>query len=258
MKTVSCLSLSGGQGKTSVSLLLGKLLAHQGQKVLMVDADPQANLTFYLGHDVQASEPTLLEVLKRQVETADGIYPLAATNLFLIPADEGLHKAQEYLATSGMGALALRYALEAVGNVFDVCIIDSPPQRTQICLSVVGASDWVLIPAEASTKGVNSLLRSLELLEEMGRLRAFTGQVLGVLPFRDKWFGRSQATDSREAIAAMQQVAGAVPVLPSIMESERYKQAIRQGLLLSDIGHAGLEFPLYRVIEVLEQEVDNG
>ncbi|MGD1929266.1 MAG: ParA family protein [Leptolyngbyaceae cyanobacterium] len=253
MKTLSCLSLSGGQGKTSISLLLGRLLAQQGQRVLMVDADPQANLTFYLGHDVQPDAPTLLEVLRRQVETAAGIYPLAYGDLYLLPADEGLHQAQEYLATSGMGALALRYSLEAVSELFDVCLIDSPPQRTQICLSVVGASDWVLIPAEASTKGVNSLLRSLELLEEMRRIRAFTGQVLGVLPFRDKWFGRSQATDSREAIAAMRQVAGEIRVLPSILESERYKQAIRQGRLLAKLGHEELEFPLQQVIEILEQ-----
>ena len=95
MKTLSCVSLSGGQGKTSIALLLGRLLAQQGRKVLMVDADQQANLTFYLGHDVQPDAPTLLEVLKRQVETADGIYPLAYANLFLMPADEGLHKAQE-------------------------------------------------------------------------------------------------------------------------------------------------------------------
>jgi len=52
MQTLSCVSLSGGQGKTSIALLLGRLLAQQGRKVLMVDADPQANLTFYLGHDV--------------------------------------------------------------------------------------------------------------------------------------------------------------------------------------------------------------
>ena len=253
MQTLSCVSLSGGQGKTSIALLLGQLLAQQGRKVLMVDADPQANLTFYLGQDVQPNAPTLLEVLQRQVETADGIYPLSYANLFLMPADEGLHKAQEYLATSGMGALALRYALEAVGGLFDVCIIDSPPQRTQICLSVVGAADQVLIPAEASTKGVNSLLRSLELLDEMRRMRAFRGQVLGVLPFRDKWFGRSQATDSREAIAAMQQVAGAIPVLPSVVESERYKQVIRLGQRLSELGYEELEFPLNRVIEMLEQ-----
>lgn len=224
----------------------------------MVDADPQANLTFYLGHDFQPNEPTLIEVLKQQVETADGIYPLATANLFLIPADERLHKAQEYLATSGMGALALHHSLEAVEDLSDVCVIDSPPQRTQICLSVAGASDWVLIPAEASTKGVNSLLRSLDLLEELRRIRAFTGQVLGVLPFRDKWFGRSQATDSREAIAAMQQVTGAIPVLPSIGESERYKQAIRQGQRLSEIGYAELEFPLHRVIEALGRGQGNG
>lgn len=59
MKTVICLSLFEGQGKTSVSLL-ERLLAYRGQKVLMVDADLQANLTFYLGHDVKANEPTLL------------------------------------------------------------------------------------------------------------------------------------------------------------------------------------------------------
>ncbi|MEM7770147.1 MAG: ParA family protein [Cyanobacteria bacterium P01_A01_bin.37] len=145
------------------------------------------------------------------------------------------------------------YCLEAIAEVFDVCIIDSPPQRTQICLSVVGASDLVLIPAEASTKGVNSLLRSLELLDEMRRIRAFSGQVLGVLPFRDKWFGRAQAVDSREVIAAMRQVAGEISLLPSILESERYKQAIRLGRLLSEMGHEELEFPLHRVIEILEQ-----
>ena len=254
MKTLSCLSLSGGQGKTSSALLLGRLLAHQHYRVLMVDADPQANLTFYLGHEVQPDAPTLLEVLKRQVEVADGIYPLAYENLYLIPADEGLHKVQEYLATSGMGALALRYCLETVAELFDYCVIDSPPQRTQICLSVVGASDLVLIPAEASTKGVNSLLLSLDLLEELRAIRAFTGQVLGVLPFRDKWFGRSQATDSREAISAMRQVAGNIPVLPSILESERYKQAIRLGRLLSEMGHADLEYPLHQIIELLRQE----
>ena len=253
MKTLSCLSLSGGQGKTSSALLLGRLLAHQDYRVLMVDADPQANLTFYLGHEVQPDAPTLLEVLKRQVEMADGIYPLAYENLYLIPADEGLHKVQEYLATSGMGALALRYCLETVAALFDYCVIDSPPQRTQICLSVVGASDLVLIPAEASTKGVNSLLLSLDLLEELRAIRAFRGQVLGVLPFRDKWFGRSQATDSREAIAAMRQVAGNIPVLPSILESERYKQAIRLGRLLSEMGHADLEYPLHQIIELLRR-----
>jgi chromosome partitioning protein len=252
MQTLACISLSGGQGKTTTSFLLGRLLALAGCKVLMIDADPQANLTFYIGHEVAADEPTLLEVLTRSIEPSDGIYQSRYERLFLIPADDGLNKAQEYLATSGMGAVVLRHRLETVTSLFDYCIIDSPPQRSQICMSVVGASDGILIPAEASTKGVNSLLRTLELIEELRNIRAFTGSVMGVIPFRDRWFGRSQATDSREAIEAMQHVAPNLPVLPSILESERYKQAIRSGQLLSEMGLSDLELPFHKVIEMLK------
>jgi chromosome partitioning protein len=252
VRTLACLSLSGGQGKTTTSLLLGRSLAISGSKVLVTDADPQANLTFYLGHQVASNEPTLLEVIQREVDTVHGIYPSRYENLFLIPADSALNKVQDYLATSGMGAVVLRRRLEPVANMFDCCIIDSPPQRTQICLSVVGAADLVLIPAEASTKGVNSLIRSLELVEELRDIGAFTGQVLGVLPFRDRWFGRSQAKDSRDAIEAMRQVAGDIPVLPSILESEQYKRAIRQGQTLAEIGQADLQLPFAKIIELLD------
>lgn len=75
---------------------------------------------------------------------------------------------------------------------------------------------------------------------------------MGVIPFRDRWFGRSQATDSREAIEAMQHVAPNLPVLPSILESERYKQAIRSGQLLSEMGLSDLELPFHKVIEMLK------
>ena len=75
------ISLSGGQGKTSIALLLGRLLARQGRKVFDGGCpNPQANLTFYLGHEVKPQEPTLLEVLKQQVEPVDGIYPLGFQN----------------------------------------------------------------------------------------------------------------------------------------------------------------------------------
>jgi chromosome partitioning protein len=251
VQTIACLSLSGGQGKTTTTLLLGRSLALLGRKVLIIDADPQANLTFYLGHQVSPDEPTLLEVMQRSVDVVQGVYQSRYDNLFLIPADRALNKVQDYLSTSGMGAVVLRKRLEAVANLFDYCIIDSPPQRSQICLSVVGAADFLLIPAEASTKGVNSLLRSLEQVEELKDIGAFTGQILGVLPFRDRWFGRSQAKDSRDAIEAMRQIAQDTPVLPSILESEQYKRAIRQGQTLAELGQADLQLPFEKIIELL-------
>jgi cellulose biosynthesis protein BcsQ len=65
----SCVSLSGGQGKSTVTFFLSLLLAAQGKRVLAVDCDPQANLTFYLNHEVAANQPTLLEVLTGAVFT---------------------------------------------------------------------------------------------------------------------------------------------------------------------------------------------
>lgn len=251
MQTVACLSLSGGQGKTTAALLLGRSLALANHKILVIDADPQANLTFYLGYEVSANQPTLLEVMQRSVDAVHGIYPSRYSNLFLIPADNALNKVQDYLATSGMGAVVMRRRLEPVANLFEYCVIDSPPQRSQICLSVVGAADFILIPVEASTKGVNSLIRSLEQVEELRDIGAFTGQVLGVLPFRDRWFGRSQAKESRDAIEAMRQVAGEIPILPSILESEQYKRAIRQGQTLAELGQTNLQLPFETIIELL-------
>ena len=225
-----------------------------GKKVLAVDCDPQANLTFYLNHEVAANQPTLLEVLTGVVKTEDGIYPIAHENLFLIPADRSLFKVSDYLSSSGTGAFILKLRLKAVQGLFDYILIDVQPSRSQICLSAVGAADYVLIPAEAATKGVNSLIDTLEFLQEQASLMAFTGRVLGVIPFRDRWIGRTQTLESRENVATMKEFAGDVPILPSIRESEQFKRAIRNGRLLSEIGHPDLQYPFEKILEVLTNE----
>jgi len=253
MKTIVITSLSGGQGKTTTAYFLGKLLAIES-KVLFIDADPQSNLTFFLGHEVEPNAPTLLELIKDLVKGTDALYSLNHPNQFLIPSDDGLSNAQEYLANSGMGAVILRARLKPLANYFDYCIIDSPPARTQISIATVGAADFLLIPAEASTKGVNSLLRTLELIGNLEKLGAFTGTLAGVVPFRDKWFGLSQSKDSAKAIAAMKQIINDTPIFASILESERYKQALNQGKLLNEIGYADLERPFHEMLAFLMEK----
>ncbi|MEG4989775.1 AAA family ATPase [Microcoleus sp. BR0-C5] len=98
MIAVAIASLSGGQGKTTASLFLSRLLASRGYPTLAIDADPQHNLTTYLGLELQPNQPTLLEVLKKSVPIEDGIYPVEGSdNLFLIPSDDGLDAAADYL-----------------------------------------------------------------------------------------------------------------------------------------------------------------
>ncbi len=252
MKTVSCVSLSGGQGKTTVIFFLSLLLAQQGKRVLAVDCDPQANLTFYLNHEVAANQPSLLEVLTGQVDIKDGVYPTQYDNLFLIPADRSLFKVSDYLSSSGTGAFILKLRLKAVNKLFDYVLIDVQPSRSQICLTAVGGADDVLIPVEAGTKGVNSLIDTLEFLQEQASVLAFTGNILGVIPFRDRWIGRTQTLESKQNIETLKEFAGDIPVLPSIRESEQFKRAIRQGKLLSEIGHGDLQYPFEKIIEALE------
>jgi chromosome partitioning protein len=254
VKICSAISLSGGQGKTTTVFFTALLLAQQGKKVLVVDADPQANLTFYLNHEVQADEPSLFEVLTKQVNVEDGTYATQYDNLFIIPADRGLFKVSDFLSSSGAGAFILKQRLRTVSNLFDVVLIDVQPSRSQICLSAVGASHLVAIPVEANVKGVNSLVDTLDFLREQADLEAFTGSVLGIIPFRDRWVGNTQTLESRQNIEAMKEFAGESPVLASIRESEKFKQAIRQGQLLSALGQDDLQYPFEQIVEALTHE----
>lgn len=251
MKTCSAISLSGGQGKTTTIFFTALLLAQQGQRVLAIDADPQANLTFYLGHEVQPDEPSLFEVLTKQVDVEDGIYETQYSNLFVIPADRSLFKVSDFLSSSGAGAFILKQRLRKIQDLFDYVLIDVQPSRAQICLSAVGASNAVIIPVEANVKGVNSLVDTLDFLSEQSDLEAFTGQVIGIVPFRDRWVGNTQTLEGRQNIEAMKEFAEDIPVLASIRESEKFKNATRQGKLLSDIGYPDLQYPFEQIVEAL-------
>lgn len=251
MQTCSCISLSGGQGKTTTIFFTALLLAQQGKKVLAIDSDPQANLTFYLNHEVQPNQPSLFEVLTGQVKTEDGIYATSYENLFLIPADRGLFKVSDFLSSSGTGAFILKLRLKSIADLFDYVLIDVQPSRSQLCLTSVGASDSILIPVEANVKGMNSLIDTLDFLKEQENLMAFTGKVLGIVPFRDRWVGNTQTIEGRQNIDAMKEFVGDIPILPSIRESEKFKSAIRQGKLLSDLGQEDLQYPFEQIIKSL-------
>ncbi len=221
MLTVSSISLAGGQGKTTVVLFVARLLAERGHTVLVVDADPQSSLTTFLGFQVEPESPTLLEVLKKQVSAKDGIYDTKYDNLYLIPSDDALDTVQDYLAGSGTGALTLKRRLQSLAKLFDYCLVDAPPQRSQICLTAIGASNGLVIPVETSVKGLQSLIRTLELINELKEEdEGFGGKILGVVPFRDRWVGWRRTNESQSNIKSMEQLTtewlGENLILPSI------------------------------------------
>ena len=257
MVTIVCsLALCGGQGKTTSQLFLGKLLALQGYKVLAVDADPQHTLTTFLGHELDARSPSLLEVLKRQVDPSQGIYETSTENLSLIPSDRGLQEAETYLAGKGNSFSTLRQRLRSIEGRFDWILIDPPPTQSQITFTVVGAADRILIPAETTVKGVQSLSATLDFLQELVIEEIdeeIFRRVIGVIPFRDRYVGRNQTRDSRNNVDFMRQLSerylGEVRLLPSIVESEITKRAMFSGKTPWELGASELKYPFDSIIE---------
>lgn len=259
------LGLAGGQGKTTVALMLGRILATYGLNILFVDADPQASLTAFLGVEPSPDRPTLLELISRppsKIPLHTAIYPVPQnSNLFLIPADDELEAANSYLASSGTSLTVLRDRLyqageavdpgDRVASSFDLIIVDPPPERSHLALTSLGCGNLWAIPAEANVKGVQSLLRTLELIQSY-QAKIPYGQLAGVIPFRAKWVGLSPTETTRESIKTMEQLAGIERMLPHLLESDVYKRAINDQVLPRDLGKPDLEYPLLALIDRLK------
>ena len=257
MLTVTSTSLSGGQGKTTLIYFLAKKLASKGHKVLAIDLDPQHNLSTYLRVDLESDDPSCLEFLKGDFESsADCIYPVKnVLNLFLIPSDEGLEIANDYLASCGYGIVKLRNQLDLVKEEFDFdyCLIDTPPQKSQLCQTGIGASNYVCVPVETKSKGVICLDRTLNAVESLNNSKIIETKLLAVLPFRDRWFGQHRSVEGKKAVEQIASRIEKEQLLPPWLESVQPEKAINKNITLEDIDFSELSYPFDILAEQLEQ-----
>ncbi|WP_019503381.1 ParA family protein [Pleurocapsa sp. PCC 7319] len=255
MKTLTSVSLSGGQGKSTLVYFLSRLLALQGFKTLVLDLDPQHNISTFLRVIVNPDEASIFEFLKGET-TIESIYPVPnLDNLFIIPADDGLEVANDFLAASGMGIIRLRNQLNKLSQThldFDFCLVDTPPQKSQLCMTGIGSSDYFVIPAEPEVKGVLSLNRTLSAVNEIVASGVVHTQLLAILPFRDKWFGLNRSIESAAAIEQMSKLVDSSFILPSFRESTIPKKAISTNSTLADLGKPDLAFPFEQLVTKLE------
>ncbi|GAA6756172.1 AAA family ATPase [Thermus thalpophilus] len=146
---------AGGAGKTSLARDLGFELASRGYRVLLVDADPQANLTAWLGVDPSTVEDgeTLLRVIRQDVLPRPRE---VGRNLHLVPASVDLAVGELELDRKPLGALALRTALEKLTG-YDLVFVDSLPSLGSLAVMAALAGDGLIVPVETGAKGVQAL-----------------------------------------------------------------------------------------------------
>lgn len=152
----------GGTGKTTTTLNLGVELAKLGSKVLLIDIDPQANLTSGLGFDPESLEFSVYDVLLNPSKGIDFAIITTPAGVDLVPSTLALAGAENELAGKFGRELILRKALDSVTSNYDYILIDPPPSLGIFTINALVAADSVIAPLQAQTYA----FRALPQLEE--------------------------------------------------------------------------------------------
>lgn len=158
----------GGVGKTTTAINVGAYLTHAGQRVLIVDADPQANATSSLGLDKYKVEVTIYDALVRETPMTRAILRSPELGLFLAPSAPALAGAEVELVGMLAREHRLRQALEPVASGYDYVLIDCPPSLGLLTVNALtAAASGVIIPVQCeylALEGLTQLYRTIELV----------------------------------------------------------------------------------------------
>jgi chromosome partitioning protein len=168
-RVIAVANQKGGVAKTTTAINLGASLALAGRRVLLVDLDPQANLTSGLGLKAQtAPDRTIYQALTADDDPPSaGVFalPTAVDKLSVLPADRHLTGAEIELVTLEGRESRLKRWLATVWSSYDYVLIDSPPSLGLLTLNALVAADTVLIPLNCeyfALEGIAELLSTIE------------------------------------------------------------------------------------------------
>ncbi|MBL8750174.1 MAG: ParA family protein [Planctomycetes bacterium] len=171
MKRIAVINQKGGVGKTTTTVNLGAALAHKGNRVLLLDMDPQANLTVHVDKRPDLESNTLTSLLVEDTPLKDLVQATGQPNLFVVPSDTSLAGVEQVLANRIGRETILREALEAFPDApdFDYVLFDCPPSLGVLSANALVAADFVVIPMQAeylSLQGMAKLLEVIQLVQK--------------------------------------------------------------------------------------------
>ncbi len=179
----------GGVGKTTTALNVGVNLAQRGARVLLIDIDPQANLTSGLGIDPDSVEHSVYEVLLNPDQGTVQETLTIDAGVDLVPATLDLAGAEMALAGRVGRELLLREALQQTRQQYDYVLIDTPPNLGLFTLNALAAADAVIVPLQLHTyayKALPKLEQTIDLVRKLNRSLAIGGIVCTIADLRTR------------------------------------------------------------------------
>ena len=246
-RVISFANQKGGVAKTTTTLNLGVALSEQGLKVLLVDLDPQGNLTMSQGLNPDTIERSMFDVLVHRLPIDEVIHhvevDLAVSSIDLAGAE---------LALSSMigRERALEKALAPVRESYDYVLIDTPPSLGLLTINALVASNGVIVPVQCeylSLRGLVQLENTLSMIRE--NLNPSVG-IEGILPTMFD----SRTLHSREAVEILQENFGDLVFDTKIRKTVRYAEAPVKGTSVLKYDPTGSAAQAYRDLakEVLD------
>jgi chromosome partitioning protein len=161
VRTVAVMNEKGGSGKTTTTISLAAVLAERGLRVLVIDLDPQASASLWMG---RGREPGLYRAITDRADLRPYVRSTAVHGIDLIAASRELAAVDDLRGRMGIQT-ALKRALVKLGNQWDLVLIDCPPNLGLLAVNALAAADEVLVPVEThgiAAIGLRDLLRTIE------------------------------------------------------------------------------------------------
>jgi chromosome partitioning protein len=246
-RVISFANQKGGVAKTTTTLNLGVALSEQGLRVLLVDLDPQGNLTMSQGLNPDTIERSMFDVLVHRLPIQEVVHhtevDLAVSSIDLAGAE---------LALSSMigRERALEKAIVPVKDGYDYVLIDTPPSLGLLTINALVASNGVIVPVQCeylSLRGLVQLENTLSMIRE--NLNPDVG-IEGILPTMYD----SRTLHSREAVEILQENFGDLVFDTKIRKTVRYAEAPVKGTSVLKYDPSGSAAQAYRELakEVLD------
>ncbi len=249
---VAVANQKGGVAKTTSTIALGGLLAEEGN-CLVIDFDPQGNLSTGLGIKIQKGQLTAYEILTDELQLAEDAIVKTRCGVSLIPADISLAKGEKEILSEIGNTGLLKRKLSSLKAQFDYILIDCPPSLGLLTINALAAADMVLIPVQCQFFALEGLRQLLETIKGIRNREVNPHlQILGVLPT----MAEKNTVTTQDALATLKTKFTGIKVFEPVPKSVKFAESnLAREPIHSYVKERKLVEPYREIVKQLMEQV---